>query len=308
MQTILITGGTGMVGTALRELLLERGYEVILLSRQEHSRKLPSGDHLRIAHWDIKKQEIAEEAVAAADFIIHLAGEGIAEKRWTIARKKEILESRTQGSALIYRALLRQPNRIKAIISASAIGYYGGDDDKIFRETDTPADSFLGDTCAQWEKSVLQMQEIAKRVVILRLGIVLSKDGGLLKKWMLPLRYGFAGIPGNGEQWISWIHLRDVCRLFYTAVANERMQGVYNAVAPFPVTIKELVISMAKAMKGKNYLPVYLPSSLLELWRGEMSSELLKSCRASLEKLSATGFQFSFPTIQSSMEEIFKRR
>lgn len=308
MQTILITGGTGLVGTALRELLLERGYKVILLSRQEHPRRLPSGDHLRVARWDIKKQEIAEEAVAGADFIILLAGEGIGDKRWTNARKKEILESRTGGNALIYHALQRQPNRVKAVISASAIGYYGGSDDKIFRETDAPADSFLGDTCAQWEKSVLQMQEIAKRVVILRLGIVLSKDGGLLKKWMLPLRYGFAGIPGNGEQWMSWIHVRDVCRLFYTAVASERMQGVYNAVAPFPVSTKELVISMAKAMKGKNYLPVHVPSSLLELWRGEMSGELLKSCRVSPEKLGFTGFQFSYPTVQSAMEEIFKRR
>lgn len=306
MQTVLITGGTGLIGTALSRLLLERDYRVIILSRREQPRKLILPGNLRFAGWNIEKGEIDGNAVAEADFIVHLAGAGISDRRWSPSRKKEILESRTRSSALLLGALQKHPGRIKAVVSAGAIGYYGHSAGKIFRESDPPSADFLGSTCSQWEASVLAMEQTGSRVVICRMGLVLGRDGGALKKWIPPLRFGFAGIPGNGEQWVSWIHLRDVSRLLYSAIANESMKGIYNGVAPAPVQMKELVNAMARAMKGRNFLPVHLPAAVVETVWGEMGAVVLQSCKASAEKLISTGFQYSFPGIESAMQEIFK--
>jgi len=304
MDTVLITGGTGLVGKALTQLLLDRGYKVIILSRQ-----LPKTDNPRLsyAQWDITRKTIDLTAIQQADFIVHLAGANVAEKRWSPARKKEILDSRTQTSHLLFDTLRQHPNKVKKIISASATGYYGTYTDKTFIENDTPAEDFLGSTCAAWENSVLQMGTLGKQVVIFRTGIALSRDGGALKEFYKPLKLGFATILGGGEQWISWIHIQDLVRLYFNAIVNDHLNGIYNAVAPQPVPHKELVMTMARAAKGKSFITTYVPAFALKLALGEMSEEVLKSMKVSSQKIQNTGFVFSYPTIQQAMEQLFKK-
>jgi len=307
MDTVLITGGTGLVGRALTKLLTEIGYKVIILTRR--SGHGSDNELISYAHWDIAKQTIDEAAIQQADYIVHLAGANVGDSRWTAARKKEILNSRTQSAALLYKALEKYPNKVKKVISASGAGYYGEDKGGVaFVEKDPPATDFLGNTCVAWEQAILKMRDLKKKVVIFRTGIALSLAGGALKEFYKPLQFGFATILGNGEQYVSWIHLHDLARIYLSAIVNHDLEGIYNAAAPHPVQNKELVMTMAQEAKGKSFIPVHVPSFALKLALGEMSVEVLKSCRLSVGKLQETGFVFSYPDIRSAMEKIFQEK
>lgn len=303
MDTVLITGGTGLVGRALSRLLTEVGYRVIILSR--HKGIAPDNALISYAQWDVSRQTIDVEALQQADYIVHLAGANVADKRWTASRKKEIVNSRVQSSALLYDTLERYPNKVRKVISASATGYYGEDQGRAFVETDTPATDFLGTACVAWEASVLKMKQLGKKIMILRTGITLSKEGGALKEFYKPLKFGFATILGNGEQYISWIHIHDLVRLYLSGIVNHELEGIFNAVAPNPVQHKELVMTMAQVAKGKSFISLHVPSFALKIGLGEMSIEVLKSCNVSSAKIQQTGFVFSYPTIKAAMEKIF---
>lgn len=307
MATVLITGGTGMVGQQLTSLLLEKGYEVILVSRRFGTMQV-AGKTVALAQWDLDRQTIDATAIAKADHIIHLAGAGVAEKRWTNKRKQEILESRTKSSALLVKALNEMPNQVRSVISASAIGWYGPDEEiklaKSFTEDMSAYPDFLGDTCKAWEQSITPVEAIGKRLVKLRIGIVLSDTGGALTEFKKPLRLGVAAILGSGKQMISWIHVKDLCRLFIYAMENESMQGIYNAVAPSPVSNKELTISLAKQMRGKLFIPFHVPAFLLKIILGEMSIEVLKSATVSSKKIEKQGFVFNYPTIEEALKDV----
>jgi uncharacterized protein len=308
MQTVLITGGTGLVGGAFSRLLLDKGYKVIVLSRSKATgnTKPIIQSNLSFAHWDIKKQEIDIAALQAADYIIHLAGAGVMDKKWTAAYKKEIISSRTDSAKLIVDSLKNNTNKVKAVISASAIGWYSAGEN-IHTEEEPADDNFLGVTCKLWEESMEPVTQLNKRLVKLRIGIVLSKDGGALKEFMNPLRFGIAAILGNGKQIISWIHINDLCNLFVYAIENEQLHGVYNAVAPNPVNNKTLTITLAKKMKGKFYLPVHVPSFILKLMLGGRSIEILKSSTVSCKKIQDAGFNFQFKTIETALEDAIKK-
>jgi uncharacterized protein (TIGR01777 family) len=304
MESVIITGGTGLIGTALTRLLLERGYRVIILSRH------PGKDRnkaVTYAEWNIDTQTIDAAAIQQADYIVHLAGANVGEKRWTAARKQEITGSRTKGSELIFTALQTIPNKIKKVISASATGYYGEFKDHIFTETDAPAEDYLATTTAAWEQSISKVTSLGKKLVIFRTGIVLSKDGGALKEFYKPLRFGFATVLGSGEQFISWIHIHDIVRLYFNAIVNDKLTGTYNAVSPYPVTNRELILAMARNAKGRSFMTTYVPAFALKLALGEMSEEVLKSMKASSAKIQQTGFQFSYPRINEAMEQLFSR-
>ena len=309
MARVLITGGTGLVGTEVKNLLLQKGYEVVLLTRSTVSDK-------GYAHWDINAGTIDTTAIAEADYIIHLAGAGVADKRWSEARKQEILDSRTKSSALLVKALDETPNKVKAVISASAIGWYGpdnnnGDNNLVaqgFVETDPSYPDFLGTTCAAWEASIApvtaNINGLQKRLVCLRTGIVLSKQGGALKEFLKPLAVRMAAVLGNGQQMISWIDARDLAKMFVYAIEHENMSGSYNAVAPSPVSNKTLTKTLASVLYGKFYITTYVPSFVLKIMLGEMSIEVLKSTTVSAQKIQDAGFVFDYPEISKSLSTL----
>ena len=301
MATILVTGGTGLIGAALTELLRTNDHKVIILTRRPRN-----GDQ---AHWDPAKGEIDAEPVRQADFIIHLAGAGVADKRWSEKRKEEIKASRVDGCKLIVKALREIPNKIQAVISSSAIGWYGPDpvipNPNPFGETAPPDNDFLGETCRLWEEAIAPVTTLGKRLVIIRTGIVLSIKGGAFREFVKPVRLGIAAILGSGRQAISWIHIDDICRLFLHALQNGDCHGVYNGVAPHPVDNRTLTVALAQRLKGRYYVPVYLPSFLLKLMLGEMSIEVLKSTTVSAAKTHAAGFQFLYPTIDAALDNLW---
>jgi uncharacterized protein (TIGR01777 family) len=309
MARVLITGGTGLVGTAVKNLLLQKGYEVVLLTRSTVSDK-------GYAHWDINAGTIDATAIAEADYIIHLAGAGVADKRWSVARKQEILDSRTKSSALLVKAFEETPNKVKAVISASAIGWYGPDNNngdsnlvaKGFVETNPSYPDFLGNTCAAWEASIAPVTAntngLQKRLVCLRTGIVLSKHGGALKEFLKPLAVRMAAVLGNGQQMISWIDVRDLAKMFVYAIEHENMSGSYNAVAPSPVSNKTLTKTLASVLYGKFYITTYVPSFVLKIMLGEMSIEVLKSTTVSAQKIQEAGFVFDYPEISKSLSTL----
>jgi hypothetical protein len=255
--------------------------------------------------WDIDKQEIDADAIAKADFIIHLAGAGVAEKKWTDERKLEIVESRTKSSATIVKALQQLTNKVQAVVSASAIGWYGADTATSlqhgFVETDAADTAFLGETCKLWEESIEPVAALGKRLVKLRIGIVLSNEGGALVEFKKPLKAGIAGILGNGKQMISWIHVEDLCRMFVYAIEQPMLQGVYNAVTNKPVTNKHLTIALAKIERGSFYIPVHVPTFVLKLMLGELSIEVLKSANVNNKKIHNAGFKYTYPVIEAAL-------
>ncbi len=306
MSTVLITGGTGMIGKHLSAMLVKKGYDVIIVSRKPLVESLQPG--ISYAQWNAEEAWIDKEAFAKADYIIHLAGAGVAQKRWTKKRKQEIVNSRTKGSALIAASVETLPNKIKALISASAVGWYGADAEKLmhksFVESDEPANDFLGKTCKQWEESIQPFTKSGKRLVILRTGIVLDNNGGAFVEFKKPVKKGFAAILGSGEQVISWIHIEDICRMYVYALENEQLNGVYNAVAPMSVKNRDLTLRLAKLIRGKYFIPVYVPPFVLKIMLGEMSTEVLKSTNVNAQKMQNTGFTFLYPSIEAALQQL----
>jgi uncharacterized protein (TIGR01777 family) len=310
MSTILITGGTGLIGSALTTLLIEKGHAVIILTRHQKPSSEPNITYLV---WDLKAQTIDPKAISSADYIVHLAGAGVADKRWTNERKKEIIESRTQSSSLLIKALKEVPNKVRAVISASAIGYYGEDkkttSKKISFTEDAKADTeFLGETCRLWEESIEPVKILGRRLVKFRVGIVLSNDGGAFAEFKKPVQFGIAAVLGSGQQIVSWIHIEDVCRMVLFAIENENLEGVYNAVAPTPVSNKELTLLLAEKMKGRFFVHMHVPKFVLKAMLGQMSVEVLKSATVSCEKIRAAGFSFLYPTIESAIGNLVNEK
>lgn len=304
MQTVLITGGTGMVGQSLTDALIDQGYEVIVLTR---SPRKSSRLHLSYAKWDIDQQYIDPKALEVANVIVHLAGESVATKRWTVKRKKEILDSRVQSGKLLSNALKTMPHQVHTFIGASAIGWYGPDNEQSlkagFTETDPVDESYLGDTCRQWEESVASITALGIRKVTLRIGIVLNKRGGALLEFTKPAKLGVAAILGDGKQIVSWIHHQDLSAMILFAMAHKNMEGVYNAVAPEPVTNESLTVHIA-AKYHSWYLKVFVPAWALKIILGEMSIEVLKSANVSSKKIQEQGFEFKYPTIASALDQL----
>jgi uncharacterized protein (TIGR01777 family) len=315
MPTVMITGGSGMIGTALSRLLLQQGYDVIILSRnpletasgyktaEQQNSFRPSGK-IFYAKWNVDAMSIDQQALGQTDHIIHLAGESVAKKRWTKKRKQEILLSRTKSSECLYKCLSEQPNKVRSVISASAIGWYGPDKGKFFTEDDPAYPDFLGETCKAWEQSIEKIGDLGKRLVKYRLGIALSNEGGALAEFKKPVRAGVAAILGSGQQVVSWIHIDDLCRAFLHAIESPDMKGTFNLVAPMPTSNKNLTLGIAKSMNGNFYLPVHVPSFLIKLMLGEMSVEVLKSTTVDSKKLQQTGFNFLYTNIGSALKHL----
>jgi len=298
MKTILIAGGTGLIGVRLQTMLKDKGYAVRLLTRT------PAGDDQY--GWDPAIGQIDERALLGVDAVINLAGAGIADGRWTPARKKLLIDSRVQSAKLLREVFQRIKVLPGTYLSASAIGYYGNSGERRMFETDQPVDqSFMVECCAEWEEGAEEVAALGIRTVVFRIGVVLAKEGGALAEFVKPLRLGMGAYFADGKAWYSWIHRDDLCRMFVWALENTQLEGVYNAVAPEPARNKDLVKATAKAMR-QPALIVPAPSFALRLALGEMSAVVLNSNLISDEKIRATGFVFHFPDLQSALQDIFK--
>ncbi len=296
-KTVLIAGGSGFIGSRLVAMLQERGYAVRVLTRS------PRAEH-HFA-WDPMAGRISDEAVRGAAVVINLAGAGIADKRWTPARKALIVDSRVQSTHTLREAFQRLNHQPEVYVAASAIGYYGNSGECWMREGDPPADqSFLSTSTAAWEQATETVSALGIRTAVLRIGIVLEQSGGALREIIRPLRFGIGAYFGDGQAWYSWIHRDDVCRMVLWAMEHPQAEGIYNAVAPHPVRNRDLVRATARAM-GRRALLVPAPSFALRLLLGEMASVVLHSTRVSAEKILQAGFSFQYPHVEAALQQIF---
>lgn len=295
MKNILITGGSGLVGQRITELLEKKGYEVAWLSRSQQGRKS--------FLWDVENKEIDPQAIEWADAIIHLAGAGVAEKRWTPERKKLILDSRTHSTQLLFSAIEKAEKKPSTFISASAVGYYGFNTGTTLVDEGSKAGSdFLAEVVIAWEHEVKKIEALHLRTVLLRIGIVLDAEGGALGEMLKP---PVAAPLGSGDQWMSWIHIEDLANMFVFALEKTTLQGIYNAVGPNPATNQQLT-KEAAAAKGKPYLGIGVPGFALKLVLGEMAAMVLGGNRVSSQKIQKAGFEFEFPELKGALNEIFR--
>lgn len=301
-QTVLITGGTGVLGRRLTQILQARDYQVTFLSRSAAGPAIPN---VRIYQWNVPKGHIDPQAIATADHIIHLAGAGVADERWTDARKKEITDSRIHSTELLASALRGSKHHVRSFVSTSAIGYYGGDNgDRPLVESSPAGSDFLAQITRLWERAVDQVAELGIRTVKIRTGVVLALTGGALPKLMQPIKLG-AGAPlASGQQYVSWIHIDDICRIFAQALADERWQGVYNGVAPGPVTNEALTREIAKVI-GKPLILPNIPAFVIKLMLGEMAIAVLGSSFVRNKRIQdETNFSYEYPRLHDALENL----
>lgn len=299
MKNVVITGGTGLVGKALAELLISKNYYVTLLTRNKHY----SSSKINYSFWDVTNKIIDASVITSANFIIHLAGEGIADKRWTEQRKVDILTSRTEPLKLIYEVLSTNQNNLEALISASGAGFYGAiTSNKIFTEDDLPNGDFLGETCRLWEDEVDLFQSLKIRTVKLRTGIVISSKGGALPKMIVPFKLGLGSPIGTGKQFMPWIHLDDLCNMYLFAIENDSMNGAYNAAVEDDTTNESFSKTVSMTLGKKIFLP-NVPAFVLKILLGEMATIILNGSRVTNAKIKTAGFQFLHENIEKCVEQ-----
>jgi len=300
-SSVLITGGSGLVGKYLTSLLLEKGFKVSHLSRNVNQ-----FGKVRVFRWDPGKKIIDPVIFEGIDYIIHLAGANIGEKRWTKKRKNEIVKSRVESARFLNNIIVDNGIRLKAFISASAIGYYGSaTSDKIFNEEDPPGKDFLGNTCRLWEEAADLFGNTGIRTVKIRTAVVLEKTDSALSKLMKPAKYGFVVRTGNGRQYMPWIHINDLCNIYLKSIEDSNMNGAYNAVSPHHVTHKDFIRVLAKVMKRPVFLPP-VPAFILRAILGEMSDVILKGSRVSSEKIKNAGYRFLFNDLEDALKNVLR--
>jgi uncharacterized protein (TIGR01777 family) len=299
MAKVLISGGTGSIGSLMADFLHRQGHEVGLLSRSEKN-----DGTFKTYKWNIKDNYLDPEALESCDYIIHLAGAGIADKAWTAGRKKEIIESRVLSTDLLYNQVKKHKTPLKAFISASAVGYYGQvTSNKNFTEKDKSANDFVGKTCFLWEQAAEQFEDLGIRTVRLRIGVVLMEKGGALEKMVQPIRMGFGSPLGPGKQYIPWIHVDDLIGMFYKALTSDDMSGAYNAVAPEPARNAEFTRILAQVLNKKLWLP-NVPAFVLKALLGDRASLVLKGSRVSSQKIESTGFTFKYTSLEPALKNL----
>lgn len=301
MKKVLVAGATGMVGKRLVELLLEQGLEVNVLS----TRKNATVDGAAVFQWNPNLFKLDDAALDGVDAIINLAGASI-NKRWTTSYKQEIYDSRTRPAETLLKALSKKNHSIKSYLSAAAVGIYPSSFDKTFVEDDEPGKDFLAQVCQAWETSADKIAAQNIRVVKLRIGIVLSREGGELKEFESLANKGLAAPLATGKHWRSWIHLDDLCRMFIHVLLQTEMEGSVNAAAPNPVTNRDFIKKLAAALHKPAIFPA-VPEFVLKLILGEMATIATSSQKVSVQKMQDSGFQFRFNTLDEALTDLYKK-
>lgn len=303
MKTILITGASGLIGNALTDHLSGKGYTIRHLGRSKKGK--PGVDEFT---WDPDKGEIDQDALRGTDIIVHLAGSNVADGKWTGERKKQIMNSRVKSTLLLLDTIKKTESKPAKLIAASAMGYYGVEsNEQSYAETDPPGNDFMAEVCVEWEKSVGNFESLNVPVLIYRIGVVLSDQGGALKVMAQPVKL-FAGTPvGSGRQIVSWIHIDDLCALLMKGIEEDHFYGTYNAVAPNPVSNKTLVKAIGKALRRPVW-PVPVPGFMLRILLGEQADIVLKGVSVSAAKITGTGYRFQFSEIGDAVNDLLEKK
>ncbi len=302
MKNVLIAGGSGLVGTRLSKMLTERGYHVAHLSR-----KTSTQSQYPTFSWDVANGKIDENAFDDVDCVINLAGTGIADKRWSVARKKDIIESRTQSTDLLKKCVGERQSKVKVFLSASAIGFYGDRKDEVLTEDSPSGNGFLAESTREWENSIQKIINTSVRTVAMRIGVVMSTKGGALPKILQSFLFRVGVYFGNGQQWFSWVHIDDLCQMFIWAIENEKAHGFYNACAPTPLSNFDFTDAVGRA-KGGFFFKIPAPAFALRLILGEMADVVLTGARVSSKKIESEGFKFQFPEAVLAIRDVLKRK
>lgn len=297
MKKVIITGGTGLVGQRLTTLLKHKGFEVNILCRNP---KRPNE-----FKWNIEEGYIDERVFEQASAIIHLAGAGVADKRWTEERKKEIIESRTKSARLLYKYLSGSKYPVASFISASAVGFYGDRKSELLTEDSSNGSGFLAEVCKVWEEEAEKFSALNIAVSKVRIGIVLSKDGGALPKLDFPIKFGIGAYIGDGKQFVPWVHIDDLCNIFIHLLENN-LHDTYNGCAPDIKTNKEMSETIAEVLH-RPFIPFPAPGFILKTVMGEMASMLLMSNNCSSQKIINTGFVFQYPELKEALQNIYEK-
>jgi uncharacterized protein (TIGR01777 family) len=299
---VIITGGTGLIGSALSKHLADTGHEVVVLSRspERHAGKMPKG--VRVVGWDAQSAAGWGELADGAGAIVNLAGAGIADGRWSDARKKAILQSRLNAGKAVVEAIEAAQQKPGVLIQSSAVGYYGGGSREVKTESAPAGADFMAKVCASWEDSTAAVEAMGVRRVIIRTGIVLDEDEGALPKMLMPFKLFAGGPVGNGQQPLPWIHIDDEVRAIAYAITNESMQGPYNLTSPEKHDNESFGKVIGKVMHRPAFMPA--PSFAMRLIFGEMADVLLEGQQAVPDKLQDAGFSFEYPTAESALREI----
>ncbi len=302
---LLITGATGFIGKQLLPLLQERGHTMVVLTRDPKKARVRLSAACELQAWDPVEGGLDDRVLSGVEGVVHLAGEGVASGRWTEKRKQAIRESRVASTEKLMQAIERMATPPAVFVSASAVGIYGDRGETLLDETSTFGEGYLSDVCRDWESEVFKERIAGMRRVALRIGVVLGAGGGALEKMLPPFRMGLGGPLGDGAQWMSWIHVRDVAGLIVHALETPAVTGPVNAVAPAPETNREFTRTLAKVLKRPAFFPV--PKFVLKTVFGEMSQILLNSQRVSADKAKASGYKFVYPKLETALKVICDR-
>lgn len=298
-QNVILTGGTGFIGKKLTRLLLENGFSVSVLSRSVKE----NSEGISYYKWDVDAGTIDEQAILNADYVIHLAGENIGAKRWTVNRKKAILDSREKSTQLLFSCLHKHNKQLKAFVSASGVGIYGAITDEVICSETTPAASdFLGAVCQKWEAATNPIRDLGIRTVQIRTGLVLGKGDGVLQQLLPLFKYKLGSAIGSGKQYMPWIHIDDLCRIYLASMLNSEMQGPYNAAINDSTNNTIFSSALAKVFGYTIWLP-NVPAFVLQLVLGEMAQLVLKGRRINSDAIEKTGFQFQFTDLEKALRD-----
>ena len=300
-MNVLVSGSTGLVGSAVVQALTAKQHRVTRLVRTA------AAPGTAAVSWDPAAKRLPAQALEGLDAVVHLAAENIATGRWSAAKKAAIRNSRVQGTRVLCEALSQLNDPPSVLVSASAIGYYGSRGDRVMREDSRPGDDFLAHVCQDWEAATQAAAARGIRVVRLRLGVVMARQGGALRKMLTPFKLGLGGVMGSGQQYVSWVSLDDVAGIVLHALRDESLSGPVNAVAPHPVTNAELTKTLGRVLKRPT--KAWMPTPVVRVIFGEMGDALLlSSARVEPARLQASGYAFKHPELEGALRDILGKR